>query len=245
MATMAARREHGSGHRGGTKPREEGGRGGRGREDRGSPRTVGRRRRRARPRWGRGGRARWGGEDCARGGLGKGEGEGNFGGAASGWAPRGRAAAAPTARGWRGARRGEAAGPRGARGRPQLGRRAGPRRGRGSRAGPWGHGWAAEPAGPRGGALAGLPGSRPKKRGFPFYFPFPIFHNLLLSAFFMETKQILPRKRCVVRHDATTKENISRVYLHEISSRISLQLWKRSRPSEEKRKKRKGNARIW
>jgi hypothetical protein len=64
----------------------------------------------------------------------------------------------------------------------------------------------AEPAGPR------------EKGGVPFYFPFPIFHNLLLSAFFMETKQILTRKRCVVRLDATTKENISRVYLHQLSS---------------------------
>jgi hypothetical protein len=93
---------------------------------------------------------------------------------------------------------GEAAGPRVARGRPQLGHRAGPRRGRG--------------------ALAGPPGSRPKKRGGFLSIYLPIFHylfpsNLLLSAFFMETKQILTKKRCVVRHDATTKENISRVLL--------------------------------
>jgi hypothetical protein len=53
----------------------------------------------------------------------------------------------------------------------------------------------------------------------------------------MEIQQIFTRKRCVVWHDATTKENVFRIYLHEITTRISLSLWKRSRLSEEKREK--------
>jgi hypothetical protein len=62
-------------------------------------------------------------------------------------------------------------------------------------------------------------GSRPKREGgFLSIFHFLFSYNLLLSAFFMETKQILTRKRCVVQHDATTKENNSRFRLHKISS---------------------------
>jgi hypothetical protein len=223
VAAMATRREHGGGRRGNTKPREEGGGGGRGREDRGSPRMVGRRRRRwARLGWGRGGRARWGGEDRARGGLGKGEGEGNFGRQLPGGPHMaGRRRLQPPADGAAraGARRlgreGRGAG-RSWAAKPAQGGGGGAELGRGATAGP-----PSRLGRARGGA--GWADRKPaQKRGFPFYFPFPIFHNLLLSAFFMETKQILLRKRCVVQHDATTKENISRVYLHEISSRISL-----------------------
>jgi hypothetical protein len=101
--------------------------------------------------------------------------------------------------------KGRAARPRERRGR--LGRRASRPKGEEGRRG---GGWA-------------TPGSRPKRKGGFFSIYFPIFHylfpsNLLVNAFFMETKQILTRKRCVVRHDATTKENISRVYLHQLSS---------------------------
>jgi hypothetical protein len=97
----------------------------------------------------------------------------------------------------------------------------------------------------RGGRL-GRRARRPKgkegRKGGSFLFIFPIFHylfpfNLILSAFFMEIQQIFTRKRCVVWHDATTKENVFRIYLHEITTRISLSLWKRSRLSEEKREK--------
>jgi hypothetical protein len=54
----------------------------------------------------------------------------------------------------------------------------------------------------------------------------------------METKQILTKKRCVVRHDATTKENISRVLLtRDLKPNLAITLEKKSRLSEEKRKK--------
>jgi hypothetical protein len=133
------------------------GRGGREREDQGSPWAAS-----GEPGWGRGGRVRWGGEgSCARG-LGKGEGEADFGG---GWR------VGPTRRGSGGsnrprrarhARRGKAAGPRGARGRPRLGRRASPRRGRGGELGRARGRWLGhQEAGPK-----------YKKGGFLFYFLF-------------------------------------------------------------------------
>jgi hypothetical protein len=138
---------------------------------------------------------------------------------------------------------------------------------RGAQSGGEGGGWATEPAhegrgrltwlgrggGGRGGSVGprergglGRRASRPKgkegRKGVPFYLFSLFFHylfpfNLILSAFFMEIQQIFTRKRCVVRHDATTKENVFRVYLHEITSQISLSLWKRSRLSEQKREK--------
>jgi hypothetical protein len=60
-----------------------------------------------------------------------------------------------------------------------------------------------------GGGSAGLKGER---GDFPLLFSsyFPIIYfisNLLLSAYFMETKQIHTKgNRCVAQHDATTKE---------------------------------------
>jgi hypothetical protein len=70
----------------------------------------------------------------------------------------------------------------------------------------------------RGGAAAGPQGERER---FSFSI-FPIIHfisNFLLNAFLTETKQIHTKgNRCVAQHDAITKENISRVYLHKISS---------------------------
>jgi hypothetical protein len=77
---------------------------------------------------------------------------------------------------------------------------------------------AQEGRGEEGGGWA-VPISRPKREGgFLSIFHFLFSYNLLLSAFFLETKQILTRKRCVVRHDATTKQNNSRFHLHKISS---------------------------
>jgi hypothetical protein len=138
MATMSARLEHGGGRRGDTKLREEGGEGGRQREDRGSPRAVGRRAASGEPGWGRGGRARWGGErSCARR-LGKGEGDFGGGGLAGGHRMAGRRRLQPPTHG---AARAQGEGgwaARGAWGRPRLGRRAGPRWGRGAS-------WAARP----------------------------------------------------------------------------------------------------
>jgi hypothetical protein len=98
--------------------------------------------------------------------------------------PRGKAVAVPTVvrstRVGSGGELGRAGG--------ELGRRLGRARG--------GDGWAAEPAGPRGkrgggGRLGCARKPAQEGRGVPFYFPFPIFHNLLLNAFFMETKQVL------------------------------------------------------
>jgi hypothetical protein len=55
---------------------------------------------------------------------------------------------------------------------------------------------------------------------FSSYFPIIYFiSNILLNAYFVETKQIHTKgNRCVAQHDATTKENISRVHLHKMSS---------------------------
>jgi hypothetical protein len=138
---MAARREHGGGRRGNTNPREEGGEGGREREDRGSTWAVGRRAASGEPGWGRGGRARWGGERSCMwgGGGGLGEGEGDFGGgAAGGWAPLGRAAA-PTARVGHGTRAGGGRlGREGGSEQAATGPPSRPKAGEGGRAGPRG-----------------------------------------------------------------------------------------------------------
>jgi hypothetical protein len=70
-------------------------------------------------------------------------------------------------------------------------------------------------------AAAGPKGERER---FPFLFSsyFPIIYfisNLLLNAYFVETKQIHTKEnRCMAQHDATTNENISRVHLHKMSS---------------------------
>jgi hypothetical protein len=64
----------------------------------------------------------------------------------------------------------------------------------------------------KGQAAAGLrQGSRPKRGGFGGFFSYFLFnYNLLLSAYFMETKQLhtRERKKCMARHDATTKGRI-------------------------------------
>jgi hypothetical protein len=113
---------------------------------------------------GRGDRVRWGGEgSCARG-LGKGEGEGDFGGvAAGGQAPHGRATAAPTARG--GAGRAQGRGGWAAGGAGQAAARPPSRPKAGEGGAELGHGATARPPsrlGRAGGAPAGAPGSRPK-----------------------------------------------------------------------------------
>jgi hypothetical protein len=90
-----------------------------------------------------------------------------------------------------------------------LGHQAGPKAGRGAR----GAGWAAAESRPKGGGLGwaegegggtaelgrGTPAQEGGKREIPFsilflfsHYPFP--SNLLLSAYFMETKQILTRE---------------------------------------------------
>jgi hypothetical protein len=119
-----------------------------------------------------------------------------------GWGPRGRVAVAANCR---------ARGAGGAAGPP---RQVGPHAGGGPRP-------PSRPKKERGREIAaagpqGEEGEGEGKKRFSLFYLFP--YNLPLSAFFMETKQILTRKRCVVRHDATTKENISRVYLHLLSS---------------------------
>jgi hypothetical protein len=110
-----------------------------------------------------------------------------------------------------------------ARGR-RLGRRASPKRGGGGgRAGPpsrlgrtrggGGEGQAAprgKPAGPR--ALMGH-----KERGKKFPFSIFLFSSKLHSKILF-TNHSTTNKKIMVRHDATTKENISRVCLHKISS---------------------------
>jgi hypothetical protein len=55
---------------------------------------------------------------------------------------------------------------------------------------------------------------------FSSYFPIVQFIcNFLQNAYFTETKQLHPKgNKCVVQHDGTTKENISRVYLYKMSS---------------------------
>jgi hypothetical protein len=176
---MVARREHGSGRRGDTKPREEGGEGGREREDRGSPQAAS-----SEPGWGRGGHARWGGERSCAWSLGEGEGESDFGwGAAGGWAPPGRVAAmAPTARAGGG----------------RLGHGAG-------------CGWAAESAQGGAGGGAGWAARKPaqKRRWGSFLFSFCSKDSGFIKKCFTKTKQNTQRKRCVARHDATTKETHS------------------------------------
>jgi hypothetical protein len=132
---------------------------------------------------GRSGRGR--GRERARGGRGE-RGRRFWGGRTGGWAPPGRGAQATVGQ------RGGRAGPRqptgpmeseGGRGRPRANR--------------------------AGGGSAGLKGER---GDFSFLFSsyFPIIYfisNLLLSAYFMETKQIHTKgNRCVAQHDATTKE---------------------------------------
>jgi hypothetical protein len=100
-------------------------------------------------------------------------------------------------------------------------------------------GWAArQPAGPRRGGSCGggkeegekavaRPRARlgraqvgPREGGIPFLFSyFPIIHyisSFLLNACFAKAKQTHTKMH--VQHDATTKENISRVYLYPISS---------------------------
>jgi hypothetical protein len=110
--------------------------------------------------------------------------------------------------------------------------------GRGWAAGEGGLGWAARwPAqdgmgraggkgggGPKGREKRAVAGPNGERERFPFLFYsyFPIIYfisNLLLNAYFVETKQIYTKgNRCVAQHDATTKENISRVHLHKVSS---------------------------
>jgi hypothetical protein len=192
VATMAAHREHGGGRQGDTKPRGEGARGGgKGRRGR-----IGAHRGRA-----NGGRDGMGRRGIVRGGLGKGEREGDLGGGGAGrWAPHGSPATAPTARAGRDA----CAGAR------RLGRR-----GRGA-----GRSWAAEPAKAGKGGPAGPQGSQPKrgKRGGPFLFSFSYFsHNSSLEYMIHKTLSIQTAK-CMIQHDATTRENNSRFCLHKIPS---------------------------
>jgi hypothetical protein len=121
---------------------------------------------------------------------------------------------------------------------PRAGNARGSRVGRARRAGEGARGRPRQvgpaPAGPR----RGGPRGREKRRGeasrgwakrregeiflflFSSYFPIIQFiHNFLLNAYLTETKQLHPKgNRCVVQHDATTKENISRVYLYKMSS---------------------------
>jgi hypothetical protein len=113
----------------------------------------------------------------------------------------------------------------------ELGGSAGPRRDAGPRGGEEERGEAgcgrekkaAKPRGGEGGVGRGW-AERIEGGIFLFYFLliFPIIHfisNFLLNAYLTETKQIHTKgNRCVAQHDATTKENISRVYLHKISS---------------------------
>jgi hypothetical protein len=50
----------------------------------------------------------------------------------------------------------------------------------------------------------------PREGGFGVFSYFLFSYNLLLSAYFMETKQLhtRERKKCMARHDATTKGRI-------------------------------------
>jgi hypothetical protein len=107
-------------------------------------------------------------------------------------------------------------------GRRREGGSAGPRVGRPKTA------WAVQEGKEEGGeekegkkAVAGPKGER-ERFSFLFSSYFPIIYfisNLLLNAYFVETKQIHTKgNRCVAQHDATTKENISRVHLHKMSS---------------------------
>jgi hypothetical protein len=105
----------------------------------------------------------------------------------------------------RGATRGAqaAAEPRGGSG---AGRARGPVRPCGREPGHRGAGWATA-------------GSRPKREG-GFYFPFFHFSYLALNSIprMLFTNLSTTSKKIMVLHDATTKENISRVYSHKVSS---------------------------
>jgi hypothetical protein len=111
-------------------------------------------------------------------------------------APTGRARRKPDASGWaaqqaksggeEGVRRGNWAAPRKSQ-RAAREKRKGKGEGKGGRAWGGGFGWAA-----RGPASWAAPGSRPRREGSSYYFLFS--YNLLLSAYFMETKQLHTRE---------------------------------------------------
>jgi hypothetical protein len=121
--------------------------------------------------------------------------------------------------------------------RPRLGREGGAswaapadrpkgERGRAGRAAPPGPGG----GGGRGRQAAGPAGLQGERGDFPLLFSsyFPIIYfisNLLLSAYFMESKQI-PQKEIDAWPSMMQqpKKNISRVHLHKMSSKFSLEL---------------------
>jgi hypothetical protein len=85
-------------------------------------------------------------------------------------------------------------------------------------------GGGAPPPRPRGGGAHGW-AERGEREGFSFFlfsFYFPIIHFSFLvltsTLRILFTNHSITRNKIMVRHDATTKENISRVCLHKVSS---------------------------
>jgi hypothetical protein len=85
-------------------------------------------------------------------------------------------------------------------------------------------GAAPPPPPPRGGGGHGW-AERGEREGFSFFlfsFYFPIIHFSFLvltsTLRILFTNHSITRNKIMVRHDATTKENISRVCLHKVSS---------------------------
>jgi hypothetical protein len=102
--------------------------------------------------------------------------------------------------------------------------------------------WASWPARPRakgGWAKRGGEGGERKEKDF-----FSFFSNIY---FLDECFHILiNQNKCKVRHGAATKRKYFQGFaLHEISSRVTLKLWKRSRLSEGKRKKERVTPEFW
>jgi hypothetical protein len=103
--------------------------------------------------------------------------------------------------------------------------------------------WVGWPAGPRanGGRLGqkGRRGRGEKRKRFFFFFSNIYF---LDECFHI----LINQNKCKVRHGAATKRKYFQGFaLHEISSRVTLKLWKRSRLSEGKRKKERVTPEFW
>jgi hypothetical protein len=81
-----------------------------------------------------------------------------------------------------------------------------------------------------GGAGWATAGSRPKGGGVSI-FPFFQFSYLALNSIprMLFTNHSTTSKKIMVRHDATTEENISMVYSHKVSSQISLESLKKNK----------------